>query len=137
MAKAMPDPTTAAAKWAQNLGAASQAYTSGVQAVQQDPGVAAAAASDRYIAGVQANVGKFKSNVVTGLQNWQSAAVNKGAPRLASGATAAQPKMETVLGQLFPFIAQVRNTLPQRGDLEQNIARSAAFQRGMSKFVRR
>lgn len=138
MARAMPNAADAAAKWAQNLGAAGTAYTSGVQAVQTAPGQQAAAASDRYIAGVQANVGKFKANVgAVSLADWQNAAVNKGAPRLATGATAAQPKMATVLGQLFPYIEQVRNSLPQRGDLEQNIARSAAFQRGMSKFVRR
>src|SRR5579872_5071757 len=125
MAKAMPDPATAAAKWAQNLGAAGQAYTAGVQAVTQDPGVAAAAASDRYVAGVQANVNKFRTNVVTGLANWQQAAVNKGAPRLATGAQAASDKVATVFGQLFPYIAQVRGSLPQRGDLEANIARSA------------
>lgn len=138
MAKSMPNPADAAAKWAQNLGAAGTAYTSGVQSVQTAPGQLAAAASDRYIAGVQANVNKFKTNVGSvSLADWQNAAVSKGAPRLATGATAAQPKMATVLGQLFPFIEQVRNSLPGRGDLEQNIARSAAFQRGMSKFVKR
>lgn len=134
MAKAMPDPATAAQKWATNLSGASQAYTAGVQAVTQDPGVAAAAASDRYLAGIQANVNKYKTNVVTGLQNWQAQTVNKGAPRLASGATAAQDKVGTVFGKLFPYINQVRNSLPARGDLEQNIQRSAAFQRAMANF---
>ena len=138
MAKAMPDPTAAAAKWAQNLGAASQAYTAGVQAVQTAPGAQAAAASDRYIAGVQANVQKFKANVgAVSLGEWQAAAVNKGAQRLASGATAAQDKVGNVFSQLFPFISQVRGSLGPRGDLEQNIARSANFQRAMAKFQKR
>ena len=138
MAKALPNPTDAAAKWAQNLGAAGTAYTAGVQAVQTAPGAAAAAASDRYLAGIQANVNKFKANVgAVSLADWQNAAVTKGAPRLATGATAAQPKVANVLSQLFPYIDQVRNSLPARGDLEQNIARSAAFQRAMSKFVAR
>jgi len=134
----MPNPADAAAKWAQNLGAAGQAYTAGVQAVTTAPGQAAANAADRYIAGIQASLPKFKANsAAVSLQDWQAATVNKGAPRLATGAQAAAPKMANVLGQLFPFIDQVRNTLPQRGDLEANIARSAAFQRGMSKFVKR
>lgn len=138
MAKALPNPSDAAAKWAQNLGAAGSAYTSGVQAVTTAPGQLAANAADRYLAGIQANVQKFKTNVASvDLATWQNAAVNKGAPRLATGATAAQPKMANVLQQLFPYIDQVRNSLPQRGDLEQNIARSASFQRGMSKFVKR
>lgn len=138
MAKALPNPSDAAAKWAQNLGAAGTAYTAGVQAVTTAPGQLAANASDRYLAGIQANVAKFKANVAAvDLATWQNQTVSKGAPRLATGATAAQPKMANVLQQLFPYIDQVRNSLPARGDLEQNIARSASFQRGMSKFVKR
>lgn len=138
MAKSMPNPADAAQKWAQNLGAAGTAYTAGVQAVTQAPGQLAANAADRYVAGVQASLPKFKANTAAvSLADWQNAAVNKGAPRLATGATAAMPKFSNVLTQLFPYIEQVRNSLPPRGDIEQNIARSAAFQRGMSKFVRR
>lgn len=138
MAKAMPNPNDAAQKWATNLGAASQAYTAGVQAVQQAPGQAAANAADRYLAGVQAGLPKFKTNsAAVTLGDWQNAAVTKGAPRLASGATAAQPKMANVLTQLFPYIDQVRTSLPPRGDIEQNIARAAAFARGMNKFQKR
>ncbi|HEV2257522.1 MAG TPA: hypothetical protein VGS06_30690 [Streptosporangiaceae bacterium] len=134
---AMPSPNDAAAKWAQNLGAAQTRYTAGVQAVTTAPGQLAAQASDRYISGVQQSLPKFVANsqAVT-LQAWQQATVNKGAGRLASGATAAQPKMQSVFTQLFPYIAQVQGSLPPRGDLEQNIARSAAFQRGMSRFTR-
>lgn len=134
---AMPSPTDAASKWAQNLGAAQTRYTAGVQAVTTAPGMLAAQSSDRYIAGVQANLPKFIANSqAVSLQSWQQATVNKGAGRLASGATAAQPKMQSVFTQLFPYIAQVQGSLPPRGDLEQNIARSAAFQRGMARFVK-
>lgn len=134
---AMPSPADAAAKWAQNLGAAQTRYTAGIQSVTTSPGQLAAQASDRWISGVQLSVPKFVANsqAVT-LQSWQQASINKGAPRLASGASAAQPKMQNVFTSLFPFIAQVQGSLPPRGDLEQNIARSAAFQRGMARFVR-
>lgn len=135
MAKALPNPSDAAQKWATNLGAATTAYTAGVQAVTQAPGMAASNASDRYLAGIQANLAKYKSNsAAVTLGDWQAAAINKGAPRLASGATQAQPKVANALTQLFPFIDQVRNSLPARGELEQNIQRSAAFQRGMANF---
>lgn len=134
---AMPTPADAAAKWSQNLGAAVTRYTAGVQAVTTAPNQLAAAAVDRYIAGVQASQSKYVSNnQAVSLQSWQSAAVNKGGQRLASGATAAQPKMQGVFNSLFPFIAQVAGSLPARGDLEQNIARSAAFQRGMARYVK-
>lgn len=67
MAKAMPTPAAAATKWATNLGAATNAYTAGVQAVQTAPGASAAAAADRYVAGVQASLQKFinRSQAVT------------------------------------------------------------------------
>lgn len=134
---AMPTPTDAAAKWAQNLGAAQQRYTAGVQAVTTAPNQLAAQAADRYMAGVQQALPKYvAANQAVSLQAWQQATINKGGGRLASGATAAQPKMQTVFTQLFPYITQVVGSLPQRGDLEQNIARSAAFQRGMAKFVK-
>lgn len=134
---AMPTPSDAAAKWAQNLGAAQTRYTAGVQAVTTSPGQLAAQASDRWLTGVQQSVPKFVANsqAVT-LQAWQQATTGKGAQRLASGATAAQGKMQGVFTSLFPFIAQVQGSLPPRGDLEQNIARSAAFQRGMARFVK-
>lgn len=131
----MPTPASAAQKWAQNLGAATNRYTAGVQAVTTAPGQLAAAAVDRYVAGVQAGTQKFVQNSqAVSLQAWQSAAVNKGAQRLASGATAAEPKMATVFNTLFPFIAQVVGSLPARGTLDQNIARSAAFQRAMASY---
>lgn len=137
MAKAMPSPQAAAQSWANNLGAAVNKYTAGVQAVTQAPGAAAAAAVDRWIAGVQAGQQAFvtNSNAVT-LQAWQSAAVNKGAPRLASGATAAQTKVQTAFTSLFPYIAQTVGSLPARGNLDQNIARSSAFQRAMAAYVK-
>lgn len=133
----MPNAADAAAKWAQNGGAAINRYTAGVQAVQTAPNALAAAASDRYVAGVQANLPKYvANNQAVSLQAWQQAATTKGAQRLAGGFTAAQPKMQGVFNSLFPFIAQVVGSLPQRGDLEQNIARSAAFQRGMARYVK-
>jgi hypothetical protein len=131
----MPTAAAAATKWSQNLGAAVNQYTAGVQAVTQAPGAAAAAAADRYVAGVQSNVTKFVQNSqAVSLQAWQQAAVNKGAQRLASGATAAESKMANVFNSLFPYIAQSVGSLPARGTLDQNIARSAAFQRAMANY---
>lgn len=133
---AMPTPQQAASKWGTNLGAATQRYSDGVKAVTTSPNQLAAAASDRWIQGVQASQAKYVArNQGISLQYWQAQATGKGAQRLASGATAAEPKMQQVFTQLFPYIEQVRGSLPARGDLEQNIARSAAFQRAMSRFT--
>lgn len=135
MAKAMPSAAAAAQKWANNLGAATAAYTAGVQAVTTAPGQQAAAAVDRYISGTQAGAQKFASkSAAVSLTSWQNSAVNKGAPRLATGAAAAQPKMTAALTQLFPAIQQAVASLPPKGNLQQNIARSVAFQTAMANY---
>ena len=138
MTRPFPNPTDAATKWANAMAAAGPAYTAGVQAVTQAPTAQAAAASDRWLAGIQASVPKFKANLqAVTLQDWQNSAVTKGAPRLGSGASAAQDKTAAVFTQLFQYGEQLRNTLPQRGTIDQNIARADAWMRGMNKFVRR
>lgn len=128
-------PTNAAQKWAQNLGAAGQRITDGVNSVTVSPGVAAAKQADLWLANLQASQAKWKQRVAAvTVQDWQSAMINKGVPRIATGATAAQPKFENFMGKLLPYIAQQKSQLPARGNLEQNIARMTAFVRGMSKF---
>ena len=135
MAKALPTPAAAAQKWANNLGAATAAYTAGVQAVTTAPGQAAAAAVDRYISGTQAGAQKFATkSAAVSLTSWQQSSINKGAPRLATGATAAQAKFTSALTQLFPAIAQAVASLPPKGNLQQNIARSVAFQTAMANY---
>ena len=135
MAKALPTPAAAAQKWANNLGAATAAYTAGIQAVTTAPGQAAAAAVDRYISGTQASAPKFAAkSAAVSLTSWQQSAINKGAPRLATGATAAQAKFTSALTQLFPAIAQAVASLPPKGNLQQNIARSVAFQTAMANY---
>lgn len=124
-----------AAKWAQNTGSATQAYTDGVNAVTVAPGQAAARAVELWATNVAASKNKYAANSskVT-LQDWQAAAVNKGAARLASGVQAAQPKMQAAMQKLLPYIQQQVNALPQRGSLDQNINRMTAFVRGMAKY---
>lgn len=126
-------PQAAAAKWAQNLSAAGPQITAGVAAVSVAPGQAAARQKAVYLAQVAANGDKWAKNVgAVSLQDWQAATTSKGIPRIAAGATAAQPKMEAFMNKLLPAIAQVKSTLPARGNLEQNITRMTAFTRGMA-----
>lgn len=124
-----------AQKWAANTGAATQAYTDGVNAVTVAPGQAAARAVELWATNVAAAKQKYAANSskVT-LSDWQAAAVGKGAARLASGVQAAQPKMQQAMTKLLPYIAQQVNALPQRGTLDQNINRMTAFVRGMAKY---
>lgn len=132
------DPNAVAAKWAQRLSASTQAITDGVQAVQVAPGAAAARQSQVWAQNVAASQQKWAARVGSvSLSDWQQAMITKGAPRVASGATAAQPKMAAFLGQVLPFIDSAKSSLPPRGTLDQNIARSTAFIQAMSKFQRR
>lgn len=132
MAKTMATAADAAARWQQNFGASGPRWAAGINAVTVAPGQAAAAAQDRYLAGVQANVGKFARNVAAvPLQQWKDISTSKGQARLAAGAQAALPKYQAQIERVLATAKQVIAGLPPRGDVEQNIARSAAFQRGM------
>lgn len=124
----LDNPTQAASNWASRLGAATQAYTDGVNGVTVAPGQLAAAAKNLWLQNTQAAVNRFAANsAAVQLPAWQQAAISKGAPRLGSGASQAQPKMEMVFAKLFPAIRSAVAGLPARGTIDQNIERSRQF----------
>lgn len=87
----------AAQRWRSAMASAGTAYSEGVDAVTQSPTEAAAAQSQAYIDGVAraATSGKWASKLrAVSLQDWKRSAKEKGASRLASGAAAAQSKVE-------------------------------------------
>jgi len=103
-------------------------YTTGVNAVKVAPGQAAAAASALWAANVAAAVNKFAANSAKiSLQSWQSSAINKGAPRLGTGATAAQPKFQAFMTAFLPQLTNIVNSLPARGGYEQNKQRYLSY----------
>ena len=93
-------PDVIAQKWATRLSAATQEITAGVNAVTQAPGAKAAARVDVWLANLQRSRDKWVRNVgsVT-LAQWQTAMIQKGIPRVSSGATAAVPKMTAFMTQ--------------------------------------
>jgi len=129
------DPNQAAADWVAGISAKTTKMQTSVQAVTMAPGQAAARQKAAYIAGVQASQDKWARNVgnVT-LADWQRAMIEKGIPRVASGASAAQQRMANVFSQLLPHIERVRSGLPARGTYEQNKARAIAMMDGMHAF---
>lgn len=130
----LANPTQAAANWANRLGAATQAYTDGVNSVTTAPGQLAAASADRWANNTVAAKPRFAANsAAVTKEMWQQAAINKGAPRLASGAAAAQDKMTAVFTKLFPAIRNAVSALPARGTIDQNIERSRQFALAMNK----
>lgn len=132
------NPEQIAADWAAKLGQSTQKITEGVQSVTVAPGQAAARQKQVWATNTAASVDKWARNTASvTLQDWQSAMIDKGTQRIASGATAAAPKFAQFMSQLLPHIDSVVRTLPPRGGLEANITRSAQFARGMAKFQAR
>lgn len=133
----MPSAADAAARWAQNFGAAGQRWQAGVQAVTVAPGQLAAKAKPLWVQNTTAAADKFAANsAAVTREQWIAVTVEKGAPRLASGAQAAQPKLQAVFDKLFPFINSAVSGLPPRGDINQNIERSRQFALKMHQFVK-
>lgn len=132
MPKPMPTADQAAKSWASGFGGSAQKWQDGVNAVTSPPGVAAAAASDRYMAGVQASLPKYQANVAkVTLGEWKNACVTKGAGRFMSGAQVGQAKYQAKIAPVLSAIGQIRDGLPPRGDINANIQRMTQMAMGL------
>lgn len=124
-----------AANWASRLAASTQKITDGINGVTVAPGVAAARQKDVWLQNTQAAQAKWARNVAAvSLSDWQQMTVTKGVPRIASGATAAQPKFQAFMSKFLPYVQSGKASLPPRGTLDQNINRAIAMMRHNAKF---
>lgn len=129
------DPTTVAARWATNLAGSTQTITDGVNAVTTAPGAAAAAQKAVWAANTAAAANKWATNTAAvSLQSWKNDMITKGVPRIAQGATAAQPKVQAFMTAFLPAVASSVASLPPRGGFQQNVNRMVAHVTNMSKF---
>ena len=132
MARNIPSAAEAAQRWQTGFSGAGARWTAGIQAVDTPPGQAAAAQQARYVAGVNANAGKWATRVASvSLAAWKQVSVDKGASRLGSGATAGMPKYQARIGAVLVAERSIISSRPPRGTVEQNIARSSQFQLAM------
>ena len=128
-------PDQIAAHWAQQLAGSTAKIQAGVNAVTTAPGQAAARQKAVYLQNLTASVDKWASNVsAVSLNQWQQDFISKGIPRIATGATAAQPKFAVFMGKLLPYIQSGKASLPARGNLQQNIARMTQWVNYMAQF---
>lgn len=120
--------TDAASAWVTGMQGAGKKYTDGVNAVKVAPGQVAASRAQLWAQNVAAAQQKFASNVAkVTLSQWQESAINKGAARLGTGATAAQPKMAAFMTAFLPQLSGIVSGLPQGGTYEQNKQRFLAY----------
>lgn len=122
----------AAQAWVTGMSAAGPKYIAGVNAVKVAPGQLAAAAAPLWAANVAAAQPKFAKNVAAVTkEQWANAAATKGAPRLASGASAAQPKMQSFMTKFIPVLSNMVDSLPARGTFDQNLNRLTTYINGL------
>lgn len=130
---------SATQKWLTNLSASTDRMTQGANAVQKAPGLAAAAAADKWLAKVTASKAKFAARVSSvSLQSWQQSYINVGIPRVAQGAQAKQAKVTAFMDQFLPYLSTGLQTIDAMPNttLEDGIARATAMIRYNAKFQR-
>lgn len=135
------DPATVAARWVSHLGGSVDKIRQGVQAVTTSPTQSAAAAGNLWQQRVAdpATLRKFQQSLQrVSLTDWQNAMLNKGIPRIASGAAAAKDKFTAFLTQFLPFVMNVANQVHQmpKATLDDRINRAVAQIRGTAAFRR-
>lgn len=126
----MITPEQAAAKWANRLTGSTEQMRQGAMSVTVSPGAKAAAQKTAYLDGVQRSASKWERNVSkVSLADWQRAYVDKGVNRVASGATAAQAKVQSFQAKWLPHMEAGKRMLESmpRGNKEQNKARMLAI----------
>lgn len=133
MAKQMPSAAQAAANWKTGFGNSGTKWLAGINSVTVAPGIAAAAAKDRYVQGVTQNADKFAANVsAVQLGDWKSMA-QAGQGNLAGGATKGANKYQAKIGPVLQAIGQIRDSLPPRGDIMTNLERSRQMALGLNQ----
>lgn len=135
------DPATVAQRWVTNLGGSVEKIRTGVQAVTTAPTQAAAAAGQLWQQRVADpnTLAKFQRGLQrVSLTDWQQAMIQKGLPRIATGAANAKDKFTSFLTQFLPFVQNVANQVHQmpKATLEDRIARAVAQIRGNAGFRR-
>lgn len=135
-------PEEYAAKHARRLTAAIEDIRTGLGRVTESPTAKAATKQDKMLAELTRSVqsGKWAARLksVT-LEQWRTAAIEKGLPRIAAGVAGATAKMTDFGTQLFAYENTLLGKIAAMPDLtvEDAINRCSTWIREMAKFVRR
>ena len=130
-------PDQLATNWKNGMTNAVTKIQDGVSRVTDSPMQKAAAAQDRYLAGVNKAVqsGRFANALnAVDLNTWKNVTKQKVGERLAGGATAAVPKVTAFAKYLIPAVnnaVAVVDGMPKL-TLQDSINRAAAFMTTMA-----
>jgi hypothetical protein len=131
------DPAAAAQNWANAMQQAAQKATAGAQRVQESPGVRAANQAQKWLQRVQEAAPKWQRRVgAVTLQEWRDAYINKGVPRIASGAQQALPAYQAALTPLLQYEANLWaqvDSMPSTTEADRE-NRMLAWVRGMRQY---
>jgi hypothetical protein len=122
----------AAQKWLSGMQGASTAYIAGTSAPKRNPMQAAAANLQLYLTKTQQAVssGHMAARLnATPLQSYTDGCAKKGAPRLASGAQASLPKMQSFFTRWAPIFQQASDAaaaIPRDGTMGTALAKVQA-----------
>lgn len=135
-------PQEFADKWKRRLSGATEDVRRGIDKVSVAPGQMAAQAQDAMLTNLTESVtsGRWANRVgsVT-LNDWKTAARDKGVGRIATGAAAAESKMAQVAQTLLPAVdaaAAAARQIP-KVTIEDSIQRAATFMRQMREYKNR
>lgn len=120
-------PQELAAKWARNFGGSTEAYKAGVQRTTGAPAQKAIAAQDRLLSGFVEAVQSGRWAAALGQVSeaqWKQACVEKGAPAIMAAARLAEAKVARKEAVMGPIRESIRQSLPARGDIQQNLERA-------------
>lgn len=127
-------------RWVQNGTASQSKYKDSINSLTDNPLDKAADASSSYLAGV-ARAEQMGTRAMGlrayGFDNWKRKTSEVGSIRLGQGMQASQDRYSKSMATLLPFIDNLVESLPPRGDLNQNVARADRFMRGMADYKQR
>lgn len=119
----------AKANWQGSSGRATTDYVAGVQSTQKDQAALAVAAGARYIQGVTEaySSGRWAAGITRGgTSYWKSRTEAKSA-NYSAGYAAGGDNYGAAAQKVMSAIAQGVANLPPRGDINQNLQRSASL----------
>lgn len=132
MAQLRTDTSQWIEKWGRRLKSAQQDISTGVMAVSEPPGVAAARQVDKMRSGILESLdnGTWQRAVEgVSLQDWQQAMIQKGIPRLSIGVDQAADKIRGNIDALLADVASSKDEVDRmpNGSFADSIQRMTRF----------